>query len=193
MAIKWTEEKIKSEILRIVQKTGVNAMPSCDLIVQEEGNFCLAVAISKNGGYRYWAKKLGFDNCTSCSSYGKKHEELCFSQLVELGYDCQTTSTKYPYDILAGFVKIDVKSSRPYNGKNGAFYSFNLEKSKPTCDIFICYCIGEEENIDKIYVIPSCVLQGKTQLSIGMAKSKYDKYIDAWDIVEQYEKFFKGF
>ena len=45
-------------------------------------------------------------------------------------------------------------------------------------------------NIVKTYVIPSKFLH-KTQLSIGVNKSKYDYFLDRWDYVEKFNSFYE--
>ena len=100
---------------------------------------------------------------------------------------------RYPYDLLVGNnIKVDVKVSKMYNNTI-KMYTFNLEKRFPTCDIFVAYCIDDNKNIVKTYVIPSAILSGITQLSVGIDKSKYDIYLDKWDIVDKYAKFYASF
>lgn len=188
---KWTEELIQEGILDVMQKAEIKTMPTSNLINKITGRYCLSVAIQKHGGFVYWASKLGLDMSNCETRVGQSFENICKSTLIQYGYDCASMSARYPYDILADFVKIDVKLSNLYMGKQGDFYTFNLEKSNPTCDIFVAYCINEQKDILKTYIIPAVVLQGKTQLSIGKTNSKYDKYIDGWDIIEQYNEFYK--
>lgn len=180
----WNESSIEKaifEVINILEADGY--MPSADKIDEVIHNSSLSNAIAKRGGFRFWAKKLGLKMKDSETKFGKTYEERCFSTLTNLGYDCQYTSTKYPYDILANDVKIDVKSGTLYDCGHGRFFTFNLAKSKPTCDVYVCYCIEENET-KKTYIIPSCVLSGKTQLSIGEVKSKYDKFVDNWEVIK---------
>ena len=111
--------------------------------------------------------------------------------LHDMGFDCEFTKIRYPYEILAdNNIKIDVKVGNLYCSNQGSFHTFNLEKKHPTCDLYICFCLNDD-NIDKIYVIPSCVLSGKKQLSIGEHKSKYDRYIKAWKYLNIYKSFYE--
>ena len=59
----------------------------------------------------------------------------------------------------------DVKASRLYRGKQGEFYTFNLESKYPKCDFYIAYCINESDVAEKVLIIPACVMAGKSQLS----------------------------
>ena len=190
---KWTEAAIIQGIKDVQKKAMIEYMPSNNIVVEHMGNYALSCAIRKNGGYKYWANKLGL-TMTNCETrFGQFYETECFGALSALGYSCKKMSIKYPYDILADNVKVDVKASRLFHSKQGAFYTFNLEKANPTCDIYVAYCVSDDNEIVKTYVIPSVQMQGKTQLSIGETKSKYDKYIDAWDIVAQYNNFYNSF
>lgn len=185
----WTDDKIKNAIKEVVEKTKINSMPSRSLMDEVTGSTALSNAVSKHGGTKYWADKLGLEIKSCESKIGYEYECQCFNFLTSMGYDVEFTKARYPYDLIAnGNIKIDVKCSNLYHGKFGNYYTFNLEKPMPTCDVFVCYCVNE--NIQKIYVIPSCVLSGKTQLSIGENHSKYDKYINNWDIVFRYEAFY---
>ena len=189
---KWTEEAIEKGIFEVMEKAEIKTMPTSSLITQITGRYSLSVAIQKHGGFAFWASKLGLEMSNCETRVGQSFENICINDLIKFGYDCESTNARYPYDILADFVKIDVKVSNLYNGKTGDFYTFNLEKSKPTCDIFVAYCIDERKDIKKVYVIPAVVLQGKTQLSIGKTSSKYDKYLTAWDIVKKYNDFYRS-
>lgn len=188
----WTEEKIKEGIFEVMSIAEIDTMPTNNLIIETTKSHCLSMAIQRNGGYSYWANKLGL-KMTNCETrFGKSFEEKCIKDLCSFGYQCEQMTTRYPYDILTDFVKIDVKSGRLYNGTNGGYYTFNLEKSYPTCDIYVVYCVNDCMEIEKTYIIPAIVLQGKTQLSLGKEKSKYDIYIDRWDIIQRYNDFYKG-
>ena len=50
-------------------------------------------------------------------------------------------------------VKIDVKTGNKTKAHGYNFYSFNLEKKQQTCDLYIVYCLGENKNIEKIYIV----------------------------------------
>lgn len=73
---------------------------------------------------------------------------------------------------------------RIIKAKGYDYYTFNLEKAKQTCDVYVAVALDANDNINKIYIIPASVMSGKTQLSIGINSSRYDKYIDRWDLIE---------
>ena len=190
---KWDDNAIADSIHEVIRLTGNNTLPTVKRLNEITGNTSLSNAICKHGGFKYWEKRLGLDKRYSETAFGHEYERKCISELIRLGYHCEHTSTRYPYDILInGNIKIDVKTSNLFQGKGGMYYTFNLGKKMPTCDIFVCYCVNRAETV-KTYVIPSSVLSGKSQLSIGKEKSQYDKYIDAWDIVSKFDKFYLSF
>lgn len=187
--IRWTNEKIENAIKDVMKIAKINSMPTHSQMKDITGNEALSNAVSKHGGSKYWAQRLGIEIKTCESKIGYEFECECMSNLISNGYDCELTKARYPYDLLVNRnIKIDVKCSNLFEGDKGKFYTFNLGKSMPTCDIFVCYCM-DKNIIQKVYVIPSCVLSGKTQLSIGQ-KSKYDRYIDSWNVVKIYDSFY---
>lgn len=190
--IKWSERDIGEEIKAVMKIAKIDTFPTHSLMNEITGSAALSCAVSKNGGTTYWAQKLNVEIKPCESKMGYEFECKCMDFLEsEFGYDCELTKARYPYDVIANRnIKIDVKSSHLYNCKSGSFYTFNLEKKNPTCDIFVCYCI-DNEGLIRTYVIPSCVLSGITQLSIGSISSKYDKYKDNWQLVHKYDEFYK--
>ena len=191
--IHWSNELIKEKLDFFILKFNLKVFPSMKELRFLCGNSALSCAISKRGGFKYWADKMNLPLKKSETSFGEEYEEECFKQLWRLGYVAEHMSTRFPYDLTANkHIKIDVKVGKLYTNQNaGSYYSFNLEKKSPTCDIFVCYCVNENFSIDKVYVIPSKVMYGKKQLSVGQKNSVYDIYQDNWDILKAYDEFYK--
>lgn len=190
--IRWDALKIESAIYDVMKKAKINYMPTHSLIKEIIGNFALSNAIRRSGGTRYWADKLNLDIRPCESELGYSFENECINQLSKLGYECDLSKAGYPYDVMANKnIKIDVKCSQLYKGPKGSYYTFNLEKKLPTCDVFICYCLNEDK-IQKVYIIPSCITSGKCQLSIGVNESKYDQYKNNWEVLKEYDAFYKS-
>lgn len=166
-------------------------MPSCREIMDITHNHKLAVAIGKHGGYKHWAERLGLEIKKSETLFGKRYETALNSMLTTEGYKVEQMAMCYPYDLLVNDnIKIDVKSSTRYYLKGKSYsYSFNLEKVNPTCDIYVCMCIDDNNVIEKVLIIPSKFLK-QTQLCIGI-KSKYDIYQNRWDYITTYDDFYK--
>lgn len=188
--IKWTDEKIKEEIFSVMKILEINRMPS-SVEIERAGNCTLSSAIGKHGGFNQWAKKLGL-NQSKCQTRIGQIGECLIKELIEnKGYKVEKMSSKHPYDLLVnGNIKIDVKTSNIFkSNKDWSSYSFNLEKSKPTCDIYVFVCLNNKD-VERILVVPSKFLK-QTQLCIG-GNSKYDFYKDRWDYIEQYDEFYRS-
>lgn len=191
----WNDQTILDEIKTMVDALNMSTMPTFSQMNNFFGDTRLSNAIAKHKKSKYYAAILGLDTKQSHTELGKEYEEICFNFIEEnLGMECELTSTRFPYDILVErSVKIDVKVGRVFdNYGNSKYFTFNLEKKNQTCDVFVFYCIGTDGRIAKIFVIPSYVLSGKTQLAIGVFGSKYDRYIDRWDFLVKYRDFIKS-
>ena len=188
---KWTFEKVKEEVLRISADSGI--MPSFKTMDLETGNKGLSVAVSRYGGYRVVAEKLGLKVKKSETNFGRDFEIICLQEIEKkFSFDCEQMTVRHPYDLLvSGAVKVDVKVAKKLKAHNFYMYSFNLEKKAQTCDIFVCYCI-DDNKIVKTYIIPAVVLSGKCQLSVGINHSIYDKYINQWHFIKDYADFIRG-
>jgi hypothetical protein len=189
---KWTNELIEEAIEGVMIGLGTTTMPTkseCDHVT---GNSALSSKISRDGGFSYWADKLGLEIKDSETQTGFK-AEIEAKELIEkeTGLVSKITKSRCPYDILVnGNVKIEVKISNGCGGSNGFFYSANLYDGIQKADILIFICKNEEKE-GKILVIPSHHLQGITQLSIGI-ESYYDKYKERYDYIEKFNNFMSG-
>ncbi len=183
----WNYELIQAEILSIMTTLDLDRMPTSVEIQKVTKDTRVINAIRRHGGYEFWSKQVG--SCQSeCTTRTGLSGELEVKNILEnKGYTVEKMSVKHPYDLLVdGNIKIDVKTGNKYKGNSGEYYSFNLEKKNPTCDIYIIICRQNK----KILVIPSKFLH-QTQISIG-ENSKYDIYRDRWDYIKQYEQFYKS-
>ena len=186
---KWDERTIGNALRKMVNATGQTTMPTHTEMYSFYGNYGLSNAIRKNGGTHYWASKLGLDAKNCESKMGEAFERRFIDDLLtQTNLQAMPMPIRYPYDVLVeGAVKVDVKASHLYRKDGIGFYSCNLGKTYQTCDIFAVYCLADDDEIDKVYIIPSSRLNGQKQLAIGQYNSKYDAYIDKWDIIEQYD------
>lgn len=189
----WNYDKVKIALQDFIAKEKIDYMPTAKQIRERTGSSSLVDAISRNGGYTFWANELNLPLQRGDTNLGRQYETYCMEYLVNnFGFECEQMSIKHPYDLLVNEIKVDVKCANIYTGsRNARFYTFNLEKRSPTCDIFVCYCLGEN-GIVKTYVIPAVIVSGKCQLSVGEKMSVYDKYLDKWEIFEKYDNFYKS-
>lgn len=180
----WTENDVKNGIYYTMKYHGISRMPTHAEMCEAFGDTSLSNKVNKTGGSRRWASELGLDSVECETTFGQMVEEIVKEKLEELGFSCQLTGTKHPYDILVNeCVKIDVKAARKSKVRTSDVYSFRTAKTQQTCDIYIAACISDGIDIEKYYIIPSHVVSGNVQLCIGAGHSMYDKYIDRWDII----------
>ena len=187
----WTEEKIIVALTEMISATEQKTMPTHTEIYNFYGNYRLSNAIRRHGGTKYFANLLGLEIKQCESQFGEIYEDKFIIDLLnKLGLTGEKTLPRFPYDVLIEkSVKVDVKASKPYHYKNNKWYSCNLEKKQQACDIFVIYCVNGED--EKTYIIPSVVMSGKCQFSIGTETSIYDKYLNRWDIISDYVNFMK--
>lgn len=189
----WTEEDIKKALELVVKDTGITHFPTHRELNEYYGNSSLSVRLTRTGGTRKWSKILNLPpSACSNTKLGNKYELKAITDIKqETGLDSELTIERYPYDIYTGNgVKVDIKTSMPMKGRNFDCWTFNLEKKIPTCDFYIFYCIDRIAEIKKRIIIPSCVLYGIAQVGIG-SLSKYDNYIERWDLIMEYDNFLK--
>ena len=189
---RWDEEEIKRSVLEIVEKMGMDRMPSRSEIEEYTGNTALTNKLAKSGGIYHYAELLGLPIKKSETLFAMKYEGMVKSILLSQGMEADLTPMKAPYDILVNKrVKIDVKASRVVKSGPSDCYSFNLEKPMQTCDVYVAITLEESDEIKDIYIIPASVMSGKNQLSIGIHNSKYADYIERWDIIKTLDACFQ--
>lgn len=187
---KWTDEKIENEIYNVINVLNIDRMPTKTEIGIVTKNHGLNNKISRSGGYKYWANKLGLDIKDSETRLGQEWEVYTKNIIESRGYYVEKMTTRHPYDLLINNnIKVDVKVSNYYHGKGFKYHTFNLENKYHNCDIFICIGLDELGQVVKCLVIPSKYLMNKKQLSIGI-HSRYDKFNNAWSYIEKYSEFY---
>lgn len=185
----WNEELIIEKIYEVIYFLGIDRMPSKSEIEAYYGDSALTNKISKAGGFYQYAERLGLEIKESESKLGIKYEKKVIQILENLGFSAEHTSMRHPYDILVnGRVKIDVKVANTSYVRGSKVYSFNLERSLHSCDLYVAIALNDNKKVMKIYVIPSSVMNGKKQLTVGVTKSKYDSYLQRWDLVDKVDK-----
>lgn len=191
--IAWTDELIKEKILEVVTALELERMPSrkeCANYFKNEG---LVNAVSRRKTWYALADELGLPMKDSETYFGKKHETIAEEQLNGKGFETRRMPQNFPYDILVdNCVKVDVKASHLYRGPTGSFYTFNLEKPFCTCDIYFLFTLNEDNTIKELMIVPSKFVATNTQISVGEKKSKYFRFKDRWDYIENYCSFYES-
>jgi hypothetical protein len=179
--------------MKVMDALNIQRMPSAAELVSVTKNQKIHNAIQRSYKYSGWAEKLGLDMKKSDSLLGKQYEYIAAIDILEQGgHDSEKMSQNYPFDLLvSGCIRVDVKVGNRYYYSSGKYYhTFNLEKKYPVCDIFLCYCLNDNSEVEKTYIIPSSEIQ-TTQLSIGV-RSRYDKYLNTWDYFQKYYEFYNS-
>lgn len=187
---KWTDEEVEARILEAVKGLSLDRMPSRNELQSYYGDMALTNRISKQQGFGYWANRLGLLFKESETSLGKEFEYIAAQELINRGYCVTQMPQNHPYDLLInGSTKIDVKVSKLYEGPNGNFFTFNLEKQFATCDIYILYLTENGVDIKETLIVPSKFVMKNNQISVGQYKSIYRKYSNRWDYIDDFVKF----
>ena len=187
----WNHELIVQGVQEVVNGLRLDRMPTAKECATFFGNECLSQAIAKHSSYYQIANELGLPVKKGNTTLGKSYEHKATEKLITLGYIVEQMPQNYPYDLLINDrVKIDVKASRLYRSKNGAFYSYGIDKPYATCDLYILYALSPENTV--VRVIPAIDVIKNKQISIGSESSMYDKYIDRYDLIGLYNDFLKG-
>lgn len=185
---KWTDNTIEREIMNIANQFDPPKMPTRQEAKDMYENDGLANAISKNGGFEYWANRLGLPQGHSETKVGKQAEASMLDVLLRLGFDAERTSTKHPYDILVdGCVKVDVKAANTSLIRGCEIHAYRLAKTKHTCDFYLFH----EIDTGITYVVPAHICNGQVQVEMGKDSKKYRPYKEAWKLIEKMSKFYK--
>ena len=184
----WTDERIGKCIMAIASEFDPIRMPTNSEVIEMSGSYALSNAIQKNGGYEYWANKLGLEQKYSESKLGVEYEHLIAEILKARGHEAVMTPTKYPYDLLVdGCIKVDVKVANESIVKGSSVHAYRLSKKLHTCDFYVC-C--ENDGDKGIYVIPAHVCSGQTQIEMG-SETKYEKYHNAFNLIDRAARFYR--
>lgn len=186
----WDDEKIKSEIYKVMNALNITRMPSKTEIELVTGKTSLVSIIGHKGGLYKYAKKLNLEVKRSETQTGKGFEVIAIDMIVNKGYEVKRMTTKYPFDLLVNNnISVDVKAARSYINNGSRVHTVGINKKYSTCDIYIIFLLDKADEIERTLIIPGNELK-LTSLNLGK-DSKYNKYIDRWDLIERYDKFYK--
>jgi len=190
----WTPEKAEQEILKVKDGLRLDRMPTRSEILKYRGTNDLCTYISRSYGFYGYAEKLGLKIKDSETTVGKKYEYIAADIIKNRGYSVKHMAQNYPYDLLVNeCLKIDVKYSNLFRGEHGNFYRFSWEKPYPVCDLYVLISSATGSIEDGVFrVIPSCNIDNISGVGMGEHDSIYNVYIDRWDYVDDYLKFYKS-
>lgn len=189
--IKWSFQRMCDEINTVKHILNIDRMPSnseCKLVT---GNCALSNAIRRSGGFYWLANHMGLNIKDSETKTGKKFEKLAREILEDKNYKVQDMSVKYPFDLLVNDrIRVDVKVGRPYLSRNSRVHTIGINKKYATCDLYMVFALDEKDKPERTFLIPGCDLR-VTSLNFGK-DSIYNIYLDRWDLIERYDKFYSG-
>lgn len=189
MRIKWTNDMVAREIMKIANLYSPPRMPSNAEVIEHCGNYKLSNAIQKRGGYAEWAERLGLELKKSDSYTGIKTEKEMAQKLADKGFEVESTTVKFPYDLLLnGCVKVDVKAANLSYVRDYQVHAYRVAKPQQTCDFYLFH----ELDTDATYVVPAHLCCGHTQVVMGIGSKKYEPYKEAWDLISKASEFYKG-
>lgn len=186
---KWTDNTIEREILKIANQFDPPKMPSRAEIESMYENHGLSVAISKNGGFNYWAERLGLPQGYSETKVGVQAEKMIADELSAKGHEVELTTARHPYDILVdGCVKVDVKAANTTYIRGYTAHIYRLAKRQHTCDFYIF----REIDTGITYIVPAHICYGQVQVGMGVDSKKYEPYKEAWELIGKAVDFYKS-
>ena len=186
------KNSVEQKLVEIIEFLDIDRMPTYKEMAEYCGDYSLTNKVTRSGGINFWSKRLGMPIKKSETGLALAIEEDVKRTLENIGYRCELTSTKFPYDILVdGVLKVDVKVAKKTAVQNNyPVYSFRLSKRQQTCDLYIAVCLDEHE-VSKTYIIPAHIMTDKVQLCISDVNSAYDKYLERWDLIKTFCDSFK--
>lgn len=179
---KWDEGTIEQTIFLVIEELKLDRFPTAIEMQNVTGDRGLVTAVSKYGGFPYWAKQLNLEQKDSKSKAAMRCEKYVFELLRNhlVPKTMRLTSYKFPYDILYNDkIKIEVKFS---NIKDGRYRFFLPKMPKSDVTILVCY---DQDKKETVYVIPSHMLKNQHIVINDNDKySKYKKWIDRYSIID---------
>lgn len=178
----WTNKLVYERLVPIISALG--RMPSANEL-RADGKNDLACAISRRGGFKSWAQRMGAGQKGTETHRGQEVEESEQSRLESLGFTVLRQTCKAPFDLLVNGHRVDVKSA--HAGLYGdardqnTYWIFALAKVKPTCDFYLLVCLNSDDSVARRYVVPSSSAKIRT-LTITPC-GKYEGFRDRDDLL----------
>ncbi len=154
---RWTEERIEAELTPVCESLG--RMPSANEL-RRFGLNALACAVSRNGGYRSWSDRLGYDRKGAETHWAQEWERHEATFYRSLGAHVERMTTRHAFDLMVNGWRVDVKVSHyhDYRGRNASQqrgYTFAGLKQGVCCDFFHLVCCSEGDEPVARLVVPS--------------------------------------
>lgn len=178
--MKWTDELIAKGVERVMRALNLNRMPTARECTQVTHSQALAQAILARGGFLVWARFLDLRTKESmvcgesiCDLFARKL--LCdeADSLLSFGYDEVVESMEY----VVNGNRCLLHAARTYI-QNGYPRYQAFVTSSHFREYDVIYCTPK-----RVYIIPREVTRGKHIITFGMNYSKWDKWLNAWNLI----------
>lgn len=119
--------------------------------------------------------------------YGDDRDKLAatfeakFAELVPQAESCNQAKWQSKFDFYVSGHKVDIKTSRRH--KAGAYgkalrWSFSIKRQSLDCDFMCCFCLGDNDEIEKVLLIPSEFFAGAQLISVACSgASKWEEFV----------------
>lgn len=189
---RWTDRAVKESVLECARTFTPPRMPTSSELKIHCGASGILSAIQRMGGLRHLSEKYGLVLKECETKMGWIYEDTAENVLIEKGFGVEKMSCKEHFDFLINdVVKVDIKSGKRWFIDNYQANTFGINKRFATCDIYMIFALDEDGEIERTLIIPSYLVRCKTTMCIG-ENSKYDEWIDRYDIIEKYSSFLKS-
>ena len=182
----WSKKKVLEQLEPIIEQLG--RMPTrnelLDMNLEKLSN-----AVTRTGGFETWRTLLGVRAKKSTTTRGRLIESKLSLWLLRKGFNVERMPYKHPFDLLVNGWAVDVKSTTMYRTVEYTdVYNFTLgSKEQHNCDFYFLCCLDDENEIIRRYVIPAeeCPLSGVNIQADLRADSKYNKYLEAYNLLRE--------
>ena len=153
MRTHWSNETIRAGLSAVA----TDRMPTANEL-RSIGRNDLACAISRAGGFRLWATRLGLPQKGTETHFAQQWERYEATRLRDLGHVVVEQTTRAPFDLLVDGARWDVKAAHFSVYENGSGlvrgYVFSGLKRGESCDVFDLLCI-EAGEVKHRFLVPS--------------------------------------
>jgi hypothetical protein len=174
----WNDDLIEAALR--LDETRLGRMPTANEL-RFLGQNDLACAISKHGGFRFWACRLGLRQKGTETHRGQKWERHEAAFFRSMGFEVVEQPTRAPFDLLVNGHCVDVKSST-----RSGWYQFGSIKRGSDCDFFDLLCVHNDE-VRARFVVPAdkaCVMSITIMPNTLSGLGKYAAFRDAIHLVQ---------
>lgn len=185
---RWDELSIEAALRPFVQTTG--RMPSANEL-RAAGANDIACAVSRGGGYLFWAKKLSVAQKGTETHRGQSWERNEAALFRSLRWDVRPQTTKAEFDILVNGHRVDVKMSlwHEYQTKTHVCRGFTFAGIGQCagCDFLDLVCVNGHYVVCR-FVVPARAARVETITITPSAlrgRGRYGQWVNRLDLLRR--------